>query len=135
MVLTWKIETLNCKPSFDGKTDVVETIHWRLNCVEGQIFSNTDGEIPLSTDGYYATSVYGSQKVTYKESISFIDYNNLTEEILVQWVKDALGEEQVATYEASVNNQLEALKNPTVVTPILPWAIVDTQAEQLGTTL
>ena len=105
MSLTWKIEALNCKPSFDGKTNVVETIHWRLNGV----------------DGDYATSVYGSQGVTYEEDSPFTDYDNLTEEILVEWVKDALGEEQVATYETSVNNQLEALKNPTVVTPPLPF--------------
>jgi hypothetical protein len=121
MALTWKIEALNCKPSFDGKTNVVETIHWRLNGVDGQIFSNIDGEIPLSTDGYYATSVYGSQKVTYEEGSPFTDYDSLTEETVVAWVKDALGEEQVAAYEANVSNQLEALKNPTVVNPPLPF--------------
>ena len=105
MALTWKIEQLNCKPSFDGKTNVVETIHWRLNGV----------------DGDYATSVYGSQSVTYKEGSPFTDYDSLTEEIVVEWLKDALGEEQVANYETSVNGQLEALKNPTVVTPPLPF--------------
>jgi hypothetical protein len=105
MALTWKIEQLNCKPSFDGKTDVVETIHWRLNGVDGE----------------YATSVYGSQGVTYEAGSPFTDYDSLTEEVVVAWVKDALGEEQVTTYETSVNNQLEALKNPTVVTPSLPF--------------
>ena len=105
MALTWKIEQLNCKPSFDGKTDVVETIHWRLNGI----------------DGDYATSVYGSQGVTYEAGSPFTDYDSLTEEVVVAWVKDALGEEQVTTYETSVNNQLEALKNPTVVTPPLPF--------------
>jgi hypothetical protein len=105
MSLTWKIEALNCKPSFDGKTDVVETIHWRLNGV----------------DGDYATSVYSSQGVTYEAGSPFTDYASLTEEVVVAWVKDALGEEQVTNYETSVNNQLEALKNPTVVTPPLPF--------------
>ena len=105
MVLTWKIEQLGCKPFFDSKTDVVENIHWRLNGV----------------DGDYATSVYGSQKVTYEAGSLFTDYNSLTEEVVIAWVKDALGEEQVSTYEASVNNQLEALKNPTIVTSSLPW--------------
>jgi hypothetical protein len=114
MVLTWKIEALDCKPSFDGKTDVVETIHWRLNGV--------DGDLSVGGNGYYATSIYGSQRVTYEEGSPFIDYSNLTEEGIVQWVKDALGEEQVTNYETIVNNQLESLKNPTVVTPILPWS-------------
>ena len=105
MALTWKIEALNCKPSFDGKTNVVETIHWRLNGV----------------DGDYATSVYGSQGVTYAEGSPFTDYDSLTEETVVEWLKDALGAEQVANYETSVNGQLEALKNPTVVNPPLPF--------------
>jgi hypothetical protein len=105
MALTWKIETLNCKPSFDGKTNVVETIHWRLNGV----------------DGDYATSVYGSQGVTYEAGSPFTDYDSLTEEIVVEWLKDALGEEQVAEYEDGVNGQLEALKNPTVANPPLPF--------------
>lgn len=105
MALIWKIESLNCKPSFDGKTNVVETIHWRLNGV----------------DGDYATSVYGSQGVTYEAGSPFTDYDSLTEETVIEWLKDALGAEQVATYETSVNSQLEALKNPTVVSPPLPF--------------
>lgn len=105
MSLTWKIEQLNCKPSFDGKTNVVETIHWRLNGV----------------DGDYATSVYGSQGVTYEESTDFIEYDNLTEDQLISWVKDILGEEQVTNYENSVISQLELLKNPVMVNPPLPW--------------
>jgi hypothetical protein len=105
MTLTWKIESLNCKPSFDGKTNVVEIIHWRLNGVDGDL----------------SASVYGSVGVTYKDSTSFTEYNNLTEEQLVSWVKDNLEEEQVTDYENGVTSQLELLKNPVVVNPPLPW--------------
>jgi len=105
MTLTWKIEQLNCKPSFDGKTNVVETIHWRLNGVDGDL----------------SAGVYGSQGVTYVEGSPFTDYDSLTEETVVEWLKDALGVEQVAEYEAGVEAQLEALKNPTVVNPPLPF--------------
>jgi hypothetical protein len=105
MALIWKIESLNCKPSFDGKTNVVETIHWRLNGV----------------DGDYATSVYGSQGVTYEEGSPFTDYDSLVEETVIKWLKDALGEEQVSNYETSVKAQLEVLKNPSVVNPPLPF--------------
>lgn len=105
MALIWKIESLNCKPSFDGKTNVVETIHWRLNGV----------------DGDYATSVYGSQGVTYEEGSPFTDYDSLTEETVIKWLKDALGDEQVSNYEAGVEAQLEALKKPSVVNPPLPF--------------
>jgi hypothetical protein len=37
-------------------------------------------------------------------------------------VQDALGEEQVASYEANVAQQIENQINPPVVTPPLPWS-------------
>ena len=37
------------------------------------------------------------------------------------WVHEAMGEEQVAAYEANVEQQIANDKNPPVVTPPLPW--------------
>lgn len=105
MALIWKIEKLTCKSSFDGKTNVVNTIHWRLHGVDGE----------------YATSVYGDKEINYEAGNPFTDYNNLTEEIVIKWLKDALGEEQAANYETNVNDQLESLKNPIVVNLPLPF--------------
>jgi uncharacterized protein (UPF0333 family) len=47
--------------------------------------------------------------------------NNMTKAQVIGWVQDALGEEQVASYEENVANQIAALANPPVVTPALPW--------------
>jgi hypothetical protein len=105
MTLTWKVRSLSCKPSFDGKTNIVETIHWDLTGVDGE----------------YTTSVYGATGINYEEGSSFVDYNSLTEETVITWLKDKLGENDIASYEASVNSQLEALKNPKVVSPPLPF--------------
>ena len=103
---TWTIAQLDCYPEHEGKTDVVFTVHWRL-----------DG-----TDGEYTAGVYGSVGLTLDPEAPFTPYAELTKDQVIGWVKDALGADQVADYEASVAGQIDAQINPPVVTPPLPWA-------------
>lgn len=105
----WIISQLDCYPEEDGETDVVFIVHWRL---EG-------------TDGEYAGSVYSTQSVTIDPDVPFTPYPDLTEEQVVGWVKDAMGEEQVAACEANVAKQIEDQINPPVVSPPLPWATTE----------
>lgn len=101
----WTISCLDCYPEHEGQTDVVFNVHWRCN-----------GE-----DGEYAGSVYGTQSLTLDPEAPFTPFADLTEAQVVGWVKDAMGEEAVAAHEAAVAAQIEALVNPPVVTPALPW--------------
>ena len=102
---TWAVVQMDCYPEQDGETDVVFTCHWTLS----------------ATDGTYNGSVYGTVGVTLDEGSTFTPYADLTEAQVVGWVKDALGEEQVAAYEANVAQQIADQINPQVVTPPLPW--------------
>jgi hypothetical protein len=97
---------MDAYPELDGETDVVFTVHWTLN----------------GTDGTYAGSVYGSVGVSLDEGSAFTPYADLTEAQVVGWVQDALGEEQVASYEANVAQQIADQQDPPVVTPPLPWS-------------
>jgi hypothetical protein len=103
---TWNIQQLDAYPELDGQTDVVFSVHWTL----------------VGTDGTYNGSVYGSVGVTLDEGVSFTPYADLTQAQVIGWVQDALGEEQVASYEANVAQQIENQINPPVVTPPLPWS-------------
>ena len=105
---TWNITQLDCYPQAEGETDVVFTAHWTL--------TGDDGE-------GHVGSVYGSVGVTYEAGEPYTPYADLTQEQVVGWVQDALGEEQVAAYEANVAQQIEDQINPPVVTPPLPWAV------------
>lgn len=105
VVNTWSVAQLDAYPEYEGSTDVVFTVHWRL-----------DG-----TDGTYNGSVYGSSGVMFTEGATFTPYASLTQAQVIGWVQDALGEEQVASYEASVAQQIENQINPPVVHPALPW--------------
>lgn len=103
---TWGVVQMDAYPEYEGETDVVFTVHWTLN----------------GTDGIYTGSVYGSTGVTLNEGPSFTPYADLTLAQVVGWVQDALGEEQVANYEANVAQQIADQIDPPVVTPPLPWA-------------
>ena len=103
---TWSVVQMDAYPELDGETDVVFSVHWQLN----------------GTDGTYNGSVYGSVGVTLDEGGTFTPYDQLTQAQVIGWVQDALGEEQVASYEANVAQQIENQINPPVVTPPLPWS-------------
>jgi hypothetical protein len=102
---TWAVVQMDAYPEYEGEPDVVFTVHWTLN----------------GTDGTYIGSVYGSVGVNLDEGATFTPYASLTEAQVIGWVKDALGEEQVAAYEANVAEQIANQINPPVVSPALPW--------------
>ena len=103
---TWAVVQMDAYPELDGETDVVFTVHWTLN----------------GTDGVYEGGVYGSVGVTLDAGATFVPYADLTQAQVIGWVQDALGEEQVASYEANVAQQIADQINPPVVTPPLPWS-------------
>ena len=102
----WLIERLDCYPERDGETDVVFTVHWRLN----------------AADGNYGATCYGSVGLTYDASAPFTPFADLTQAQVVGWVQAALGAEQVAQLEAALAGNIATQINPPVVSPPLPWA-------------
>jgi hypothetical protein len=104
--IKWVVEQMSCYPEKDGETDVVFTVHWRVNGSDGP---------------YYGTN-YGTQGMTYEAGNPFTPYEDLTQDQVIGWVKDAMGEERVVEIESNVAKQIENQKNPPVVSPPLPWA-------------
>jgi hypothetical protein len=96
----WNCKTVDVHPQEEGQTNVVYNVHW----------------IVTGVDGDYSATNIGTQIVSLSEGGSFIPFEDLTNEIVVGWTKEAMGEEQVASIEASIASQIEALINPTSVT-------------------
>jgi hypothetical protein len=90
MTIEWKIEQMDRQTS----NGLVTTVHWRANATE---------------DSYSATS-YGSVGLTAGQSL--IPFADLTKEVVIGWVKDKLGAEQVTAVEESLAAQIEAQKEP-----------------------
>jgi hypothetical protein len=108
VAFNWNVVQMDCYPEVDNEQDVVFNVHWTLT----------------GTEDLLTGSVYGSTGVTIDAEEPFTPYADLTLEQVVGWVQEALGEEQVAAYEANIQQQIDDQINPPVVTPPLPWAPV-----------
>jgi hypothetical protein len=101
--MNWTISNLDSTLP-DG---CVTVAHWRVS----------------KTDGAATGSVYGTISLPHKDhnDPTFIPYGQLTEAVVVQWVKDEMGANQVAAYEAAVQGQINAQINPSTASG-LPWS-------------
>jgi len=96
--MNWKINTLEYTNDSDKG---VVTAHW--DC------SHTETVEDLS----YSGRRYGSCSFQPEPSSEgYIAFDDLTEEIVLGWVKAEVGEEDV---EASITAQIEAKKNPATL--------------------
>jgi len=70
-------------------------------------------------DGTYSAGAYGSIGLERPESL--IPFDDLTEDMVVGWVKDQLGDEKVAEVEAALQSQLDEKRSPTKAAGV-PWS-------------
>jgi len=99
--ITWKIANLERETS-DG---FVFTAHYTVDAV--------------TEDGAYRSGAYGS--IGFERPENLIPFSELSEELVVQWVLDALGTEKVLEIDKALNAQLDEQRHPTKAAG-LPWA-------------
>jgi len=97
------------------------TISWNIANLERE---TSDGYVFTAhytvdaNDGTYSAGAYGSIGLERPESL--ISYSDLTKELVVGWVKDKLGTEQVEAIEAALQAQLDEQHAPTKAAG-MPW--------------
>ena len=96
-VTTWAIAQLE-RETADGKVIVA---HYTVS----------------ASNGTYSAGAYGSLGFDGEVTTPFAD---LTEEVVVGWVKDALGADKVAEVEAALQNQIDEQAAPTKAAGT-PW--------------
>ena len=101
-VFTWHIAQLE-RETADG---YVFTAHYTVDAV--------------SDDQAYRAGAYGSIGFERPED-DMIPFADLTEEIVIGWVKDKFGDEKVAEVEAALQSQLDEQRAPSKASG-LPWA-------------
>ena len=104
MAATWTVSTMERTLTDGALSDVVTTLHWQV----------TD------SDGEHHGRCYGTVNLEAPDADSFTSYADISEADAIAWCKAAIGEEQVAAYEASVASQIELSKNPVSGTGV-PW--------------
>jgi len=103
----WNCKTVDAYPQDGEYTDLVYNVHW--------IVTGISDELKPDDTAYSATNI-GTQTLDTSDVTEFIPFEDLTNEIVVGWTQGAMGEEQVASIEASIASQIENLINPTSVT-------------------
>ena len=104
---TWNVTNLYTQ-TIDGKEDYVVIAYYDV----------------FGTDGTYEASLTSNVAQFSTEDVGvFIPYADLTEEIVLGWIKETLGENGIISIEACIQGQIDSQINPPQVpvnTP-LPW--------------
>lgn len=96
--ITWKIVDLD-REIVDG---YVYTAHYTIE----------------ATDGMYHSGAYGS--IGFERPDNLIPFSDLTEDLVIGWVKDKLGSDKVAEIANALLLQIEEQAQPTKATGV-PW--------------
>jgi len=91
IIYNWNCKTVDIHPQDKDKTNVVYNVHWIVTGVQEE----------------YSVNNIGTQVVQLSEGGTFIPFEDLTNEIIVGWTKDDMGEEQVKAIKASIASQIE----------------------------
>jgi hypothetical protein len=103
---TWDIANME-RHLPDGSTPPsgeVYTIHWTVSLEE-------QGE---------SAGAYGSIGLGGAEASSYTPFDEITKDQAIGWVKQTLGDEQVASIEAALEAQIQQKLNPTSAAGV-PW--------------
>jgi hypothetical protein len=104
---TWTITNLYTQ-TIDGKEDYVVTAIYDVVGVDGD---------------YTASMTSNTAQFSTEDVTEFTPYADLTEAIVLGWVKESLGENGIISIEACIQGQIDSQINPPVSpenTP-LPW--------------
>jgi len=103
---TWTIAQLQYFPQLDGYDKVVYVVNWILSAEQDGVVAQIADVTNLELDS-------GS---------GFTPFDKLTQDQVLGWVFDAIGEDQIKIYYEEVDKKLDAMLQPILVAPDLPWA-------------
>ena len=114
MQFNWRIDSLDT----DIDTGVIRAAHWELSAFEWvNLEEGNENDKVLHKERVYG--MLGFWDAT-SESEDFISWESVTEDQVIGWVKDSLGEEEILKLEQSVVKDLNLKINPEIKIN-LPW--------------
>jgi hypothetical protein len=100
---TKTINSLQAYKELDGEPNVVYNIYWNM----------------VGTDGEYTGTCPAMTYVPFTAGGTFVPFDQLTEEIVLDWVDTYTPLVLIQQYQQSVSNAIESQK--TLESPPLPW--------------
>ena len=98
----WAIKALDTHISHEGKSDVINQVHWLYQAI----------------DGDYSTHMIGTYSPKFDKD-DFIEYGSLKETDVISWLEKNL---DVDKMKENLKNQIEVLKTPVAKTYSNPFA-------------
>jgi len=103
---------------------MANTYTWRIAQLEretsdGYVFTAHYTVDAKSDDAVYSAGAYGSVKLE-RPKTALIPYSELTEDVVVAWVLQKLGDETVLGIHAALDSQINEQRSPSK-TAGLPW--------------
>ena len=99
MKYIWKINGISCIKTYQNKNNVVVKVNYHFSIQE----------IISDTEGYYAAH-NGNVDLDYKNISEFTEYNDLSEEQVLLWVKDSLGQDKINSIEKKLLSEISQQK-------------------------
>lgn len=108
IVHDWKVRRLIQKNDGSG---IVSQVFYKVHSTDGEYFAISAGNVELETNNI----------------VDFVPYIDLTEELVIQWVKNRLGP-SLGNHEQYNSDHIISIKSaspPETKEEILPWEIVE----------
>ena len=106
----WNCKTVDAYPLVGEDSDVVYNVHW--------IVTGVSDQLDPQGNPYQARSI-GTQALSTDDITDFIPFEDLTNEIVVEWTKGAMGEFDVTSVEDGIQNSIDLQITPVSVTLIV----------------
>ena len=106
---TWSIQSIDVVPSLsdNGYNNIVKKIYWSLNAMNDQFISDFIADV--------------STVDIFSDKSNFINYSDLTQEQVISWIHEILGEEKIDDMKKLLEDRIQsAIDYPTVIFA-LPW--------------
>lgn len=110
--------------SYSWSFPTLDVVYNEVDPVDGQPVQNVVTAVHwiyTATEDTFSASTYSVAQMQ-PPGVPFIEYDDLTPEIVQGWVEAALGPDQLAAMDESLASQIEAQKNPTGGALPPPWA-------------
>jgi hypothetical protein len=104
MEITWKIDQMDR----NVESGLVTTVYWRV----------------IASTVVDAVSVDGT--VTLERGEEFVEFDDLSKEVVIQWVKQKLGTEKIEYIEKTLSDQISSLIEAKTVSGLpASWVVVE----------
>jgi hypothetical protein len=98
---SWIITNVLCAVEENGLTNVVKTINWAYRGALGEVALETIGSVDVDP---------------VDDPMTFIEFENLTTEMVTNWLLSKLDESIILFYQKDLADQINSIISPSLVT-------------------